>query len=238
MDQHDEEIWLVQLHSGATRAMTLDELDAAFNDGTITEDTYVRRDGATKWVRLRDELGESEAVPSPQAGPLAPPPVAVYASPTPAPVVYQQYQQYNSVRPVVSEIDTDELDFDSPYARKSGKGKFVVMGLVAAAAVAVAAFGATKLKGAHAVDVNASVANAVQAPQIVTPPPPVETAPVKPVLNDDQKKALADKDNQFSQKQDAKKKARQNSYVPTRGKTQAPPFHKGGNAYDPLNAKL
>src|SRR5438105_1535125 len=125
MDQHDEEIWLVQLHSGATRAMTLDELDAAFNDGTITEDTFVRRDGATKWVRLRDELGESEPAP-------------VYASPTPAPVVYQQFQQYNSVRPVVSELDTDEIDFDSPYAKKSGKGKFVVMSLVAAAAVAVA----------------------------------------------------------------------------------------------------
>jgi hypothetical protein len=231
MDQYEEEIWLVQLHSGATRAMTLDELDAAFNDGTINEDTYVRRDGATKWVRLRDELGESE--------PAAPPPAPVYASPTPAPVVYQQYQQYNSVRPVVSEIDSDELDFDSPYAKKSGKGKFVVMGLVAAAAVAVAVFGATKLKGTPAVDVNASLANAVQAPQVVTPPPPVETAPVqKPVLNDDQKKALSDKDNQFSQKQDAKKKARQNTFVPARGKTQPPPFHKGGNAYDPLNAKL
>jgi len=236
MDQH-EEIWLVQLGNGATRAMTLDELDSAFNDGVINEDTYVRRDGATKWVRLIDELNASE--PAPSAAAPAPAPMAAYEaySPTPAPVVYQQY---NSVRPVVSEIDMDEMDFESPFAKKSGKGKFVVMGLVAAAAVAVAAFGATKLKGTPAVDVNASVVNAVQAPVAVTPPPPVDPQPVvqKPALNEDMKKALADKDNQFAQKQDAKKKARQNQYVPKRGKTQPPPFSKNGSAYDPLNAKL
>jgi hypothetical protein len=234
MDTHDEEIWLVQI-GHATRAMTLDELDAAFNDGTIDEDTFVRRDGATKWVRLRDELGESEPAPAPVQAPV------YYASPTPAPVVYQAYQQYNSVRPVVSEIDMDELELDSPFAKKGGKGKFVAMGLVAAAVVGGLAFGATKLKGTPAVDVNASVVQAVQAPQAVTPPPPVETAPPvvqKPALDDAQKKALADKDTKFSQKQDALKKARANQYVPKRGKTQPPPFSKNGSAYDPLNAKL
>jgi hypothetical protein len=238
MDTHDEEIWLVQI-GHATRAMTLDELDAAFNDGTINEDTFVRRDGAAKWVRLRDELGESEPAPAPAPAPVyqyqAPVPVL---SPTPAPVVYQQY---NSVRPVVSEIDMDELDLDSPFAKKSGKGKFVAIGLAAAAMIGGLAFGATKLKNAPVADVNASVVQAVQAPQAVTPPPVVETAaPVvaKPVLNDDQKKALADKDNKFSQKQDALKKARANQIVPKRGKTQPPPFSKSGNAYDPLNAKL
>jgi len=58
------------------------------------------------------------------------------------------------------------------------------------------------------------------------------------VLNEDQKKALSDKDTKFSQKQDALKKARANQIVPKRGKTQPPPFSKGGNTYDPLNAKL
>jgi len=232
MDQHDEEIWLVQI-GHATRAMTLDELDAAFNEGTIDEDTFVRRDGATKWVRLRDELGESEPAPAPVY--QAPVPVL---SPTPAPVVYQQY---NSVRPVVSEIDMDELDLESPFAKKSNKAKFIVGGLVAAVACAVAAVGAQHIgKSAPTVDVNASVVQAVQAPQAVTPPPPVETAPVaqKPALNDDLKKALADKDTKFAQKQDALKKARANQIVPKHGKTQPPPFHKGGSAYDPLNAKL
>jgi len=231
MDQHDEEIWLVQI-GHATRAMTLDELDAAFNDGTVDEDTFVRRDGATKWVRLRDELAGSEPAPAPAYS--MPVPVL---SPTPAPVVYHQY---NSVRPVVSEIDMDELDVESPFAKKSGKGKFVAMGLVAAAVVGGLAFGATKLKNAPVASVNASVVQAVQAPQAVTPPPPAQTTPAvqKPALNDDQKKALADKDTKFSQKQDALKKARANQIVPKRGKTQPPPFSKGGSAYDPLNAKL
>jgi len=140
----------------------------------------------------------------------------------------------------VSEIDMDELDLDSPFAKKSGKGKLVAIGLAAAAMIGGLAFGATKLKGAPAVDVNASVVQAVQAPQAVTPPPPVETVATvaKPALNEDQKKALADKDNQFTQKQDAKKKARQNQIVPKRGKTQPPPFSKSGSAYDPLNAKI
>ena len=239
MDQHDEEIWLVQI-GHATRAMTLDELDAAFNDGTINEDTFVRRDGSPKWVRLREELGESEPAAA------APAPVQQYAMPvpvlaTPATTEPVVFQQYNSMRPVVSEIDAGELDLDSPFAKKSGKAKFVVGGLVAAVAIAVAAVGAQHVgKSAPAADLNASVVQAAQAPQAVTPPPPAETqAPVqKPALSDDVKKQLAEKDNQFAQKQDAKKKARASQIVPARGKTQPPPFHKGGNAYDPLNAKL
>lgn len=222
MDQH-EETWLVQLGSGAVRVMTLDELDAAFQEGTIDEETYVRRDGATKWVRLRDELAASDA-PAP--------------SPTPAPVAYVAYQPAGySVRPVVSELDTSEFT-DSPFAKKSRKGLFVGVSLAAAAAVAIGAFGATKLKSVPATAVNASVANAVQAPQVVTPPPPVE--PQKPALSEDLKKALAEKDTQLNQKIEQKKKDRAHkaSLQPTRGKTQPPPFSKGGSSYDPLNAKL
>ncbi len=225
MDQHDDDIWLVQLVGGAVRAMTLDELDAAFQDGSIDEDTFVRRDGASKWSRLRDELGGEE--------PAAPVPMQTYAPP--APVV--SYPTSYSVRPVVSEIDTSELV--SPFARKSKKPIFIGAGLAAAAAVAIAAFGATKLKNAPIADVNASVANAVQAPQVVTPPPPVDPQPVaKPALNEDVKKALAAKDTQFTQKMDQKRKDRAKYVAPTTHKTQPPPFHKGGNAYDPLNAKL
>src|SRR5512140_1345005 len=104
MDQH-EETWLVQLSNGAVRVMTLDELDAAFQDGTIDEETLIRRDGATKWMKLRDELAASEPPPAP--------------TPTPAPFVTYQPASY-SVRPVVSELDTGELD-DSPFAKKSKK---------------------------------------------------------------------------------------------------------------------
>ncbi len=232
MDQH-EDIWLVQLANGATRAMTLDELDAAFQEGIIDEDTFVRRDGAAKWSRLRDELGESE----PAAAPPAPAPVMqTYAPPMPA----IAYPTSDSIRPVVSGLDTSE--FDSPFAKKSKKPIVIGGGLAVAAAVAIAAFGATHLKNAPVADVNASVVNAVQAPQAVTPPPPpADPQPVaKPALNEDVKKALAAKDTQFNQKMDQKRKDRANKQAnqPTRGKTSPPPFSKGGSTYDPLNAKL
>lgn len=206
--------------------MTLDELDAAFQDGSIDEDTFVRRDGASKWSRLGDELG----------GDPAPAPVPMQTYTPPVPVI--SYPASNSIRPVVSEIDTGELA--SPFAKKSKKPVVIGVGLAAVAAVAIAAFGATKLKNAPIADVNASVANAVQAPQAVTPPPPpVDPQPVaKPALNDDVKKALAAKDTQFTQKMDQKRKDRAKYVAPTTHKTQPPPFHKGGNAYDPLNAKL
>ena len=228
---HDEDIWLVQLSQGAVRAMTLDELDAAFQEGAIDEETFVRRDGAAKWSRLRDELGD----PEPAAAPAPPP------TPTPSPVSYgamPQYQPYQTMRPVVSVIDTGEFE-DAPFAKKSRKGLFVGIA-VAAAAVAFAAFGVTKLKNVPAADVNASVVQAAP-PQVVTPPPPdPQPTAAKPTLSDDQKKALSDKDNQLNQKMDQKRKDRANKAAnqPTRGHTQPPPFHKGGNAYDPLNAKL
>ncbi len=233
MDQH-EDVWLVQLSSGAVRVMTLDELDAAYQEGTIDEDTFVRRDGTSQWIRLRDELGAEE--------PAAPPP-----SPTPAPVSYgavPAYQPLYSTRPVVSEIDNDELDLglDSPF-KKSRKGLYAAIGIGAAACLALAAFGATKLGGAHSNEVNATVVNAVQPPPpavVIPPPPPADPQPVAKTFTEDQKKALSAKDTQFGKRQDQLKKdrAQKAAMAPTRGKTQPPPFSKNGSAYDPLNAKL
>lgn len=227
MDQH-EDIWLVQLSNGAVRVMTLDELDAAYQEGTIDEDTFVRRDGTSQWIRLRDELGGDEPVAA------APPP-----SPTPAPVSYGAVPLY-STRPVVSEIDDGELDLESPF-KKSRKGLYAAIGIGAAACVAIAAFGATKMGHAPASDVNASVVAAVQPPPaVVIPPPPPDPQTAAPKLNDDQKKALSAKDTQFSKRQDQLRKERDQKAAsrPTTHKTQPPPFSKNGAAYDPLNAKL
>jgi len=55
----DCEEWLVQLASGDVRIMTLDELDAAFQSGTVDENTLVRHDGAKKWSKLADVLAET-----------------------------------------------------------------------------------------------------------------------------------------------------------------------------------
>jgi hypothetical protein len=216
MEEH-EEIWLVQLQNGAVRAMSLDELDAAFQDGSIDEDTFVRREGASKWIRLREELGAQE--------PVQPPP--------PQQQRVQVYEPLQSIRPVVSELDADEVDF----APKKSRGKVIAIGsIVAVAACALAVFGATKIgASAQSTSVGAAVVNAAPPPPVVVAQPEV---PQAPVLSVDQKKALADKDTQLTQKLDQKKQARQKYVPPVRGKTSPPPFHKGGNEHDPLNAKL
>jgi hypothetical protein len=234
MDQH-EDVWLVQLQNGAVRVMTLDELDAAFQEGAIDEETFVRRDGTSKWIRLREELGGDEPVAA------APAP-----SPTPAPVSYGAVPAYPmpsqqplySTRPVVSEIDDSELDFDAPF-KKSRKGLYAGLGIGAVALVALAIVSASKLGAAPAADVNASVVNAVQPPPqvVIPPPPPVDPQPAQK-LSDDQKKALSSKDSQFNKRQDALRRDRERYTPPTRHKTQPPPFTKNGSAYDPLNAKL
>ena len=214
MEEH-EEIWLVQLQNGAVRAMSLDELDAAFQDGSIDEDTFVRREGAPKWIRLREELGAQEPV-------QAPPQQRV-----------QVYEPLQSIRPVVSELDADEVDF----APKKSRGKVIAIGsIVAVAACALAVFGATKVgASAQSTSVGAAVVNAAPPPVVVAPP---EAQAQAPVLSADQKKALADKDTQLTQKLDQKKQNRLKYVPPVRGKTSPPPFHKGGNEHDPLNAKL
>ncbi len=215
MEEH-EETWLVQLQNGAVRAMSLDELDAAFQDGSIDEDTFVRREGASKWIRLREELGAQE--------PVEPP----------APPQWQQAQVYEplqSIRPVVSELDADEVDF----APKKSRGKVIAIGsIVAVAACALAVFGATKVgASAQSTSVGAAVVNAAPPPVVVAQP---EAQPA--ALSVDQKKALADKDTQLTQKLDQKKAARLKYVPPSHGKASPPPFSKSGNAHDPLNAKL
>jgi hypothetical protein len=200
---HDEDLWFVQLSTGAVRAMTLDDLDAAFQSGTIDEGTLVRRDGQSTWTKLSDELGSSEPAPS----------------------------QTPSVAPVVMDFDEDDF---APL-RSSKKRIFVGLGIAAAAAIALAAFGITKLDGAHT-QVTASVANATQPPQL--PPSDPQSAAQKVTLTEEQKKALADKDAELHQKMDQKRRDRATNSPPTTYKTQPPPFHNSGDPYDPLNSKL
>jgi len=238
MDQHDEEIWLVQLQNGAVRAMTLDELDAAYQDGSIDEETFVRRDGASKWVKLRDELGGDEpAAPPPMP---APTPAFVSYGPVPsyAPPQIQQQPLY-STRPVVSEIDLDELDMGA--FKKSRKGTYAAIAGVAVLAIGAMAFGASRMSGSAPPDaVGASVANAVQPPPQVTTPPPPTTATAAPAstLSEAQKQALADLDKTHEKSWEQKRKSRESYHAPASWKPSHTPFHKGGNKYDPLNAKL
>jgi hypothetical protein len=263
MSEH-EDIWHVQLESGEVRQLTLDQLDAFFNNGIIDEDTYVLADGEMEWRTLRVVLGleEESAAPAPvvpaavfaPAKPFAP---TLQVTPTPAPVSYGAVPAYPresaapgelhspSIRPVVSEIDPGELDFDDAMFKKSSKAKWIVSGGVVAAVAAMAiGVGASRMGSFHSSDVSATVVNAVPTtpappPEVVTPPPPpADPQPVvQPKLTDDAKKSLAAKDNAFAQKMDARKAARSaKGSAPAKKGSQ--PFSKGGNAYDPLNAKL
>ena len=60
------DIWHVKLANGETRALSLDELDAGFHDGWITERTMVLAAGALRWAPLGEVAGLDET-PAPVA---------------------------------------------------------------------------------------------------------------------------------------------------------------------------
>jgi len=241
MEQH-EDLWHVQLESGEVRILTLDQLDAFYQNGIIDEETHVLRDGTMEWLKLGDALGASE----PAAQPAKAPAFVSYGAVPPyprAPVVepYEPYQTHLSTRPVVSEIDADELDLDALPFKRASKGKYLLAaGAVGLVAFMVAVLGANRIgKSASATSVAAAVVNATPTQTVTIPPPPPLVDPPVQALKDDVKKALADKDNQLNQKIDQRKQARaKNAAAAALHKPSAPPFRKGGNAYDPLNSKL
>jgi len=47
-----EEIWFVSVARDKVRAMTVEEVEAAHEDGTIDDDTLVRKDGELTWAKL------------------------------------------------------------------------------------------------------------------------------------------------------------------------------------------
>src|SRR5438067_12441837 len=77
----------VLLGGGQLRVLSLDELDAAFNAGSIDERTFVLAPGSTEWTRLGDLAGLDEDPPPAPAPVMAPVrafvPVAV-AAPAPS----------------------------------------------------------------------------------------------------------------------------------------------------------
>ena len=64
-DNTDSDLWHVQLASGEVCTMTLDLLDDAFQDGIISEQTYVWQEGSSDWVTLGELLGSTQSTPTP-----------------------------------------------------------------------------------------------------------------------------------------------------------------------------
>jgi hypothetical protein len=234
------EYWHVQLPNGSVSTMTLDDLDAAFQAGTINEQTYVLKQGESTWATLSALLGLDE--PSSET----PAPV-VTALPQPVPTPYEVAPVY-SLRPVVSEVsDIDDLEFGGPDFRSSKKKKMVVAASIGAA-VGVAVLVAVLGSSSSAAPVTAAASQPpppTQQSQPVAapaPPPPVaEATPPADRFNDTQKKALVEADKARAAQQKAKMNAaaaaapRRSAGYKSDGK---PVFHKGGSKYDPLNSSL
>src|SRR5579884_4128821 len=73
----DATIWYVKLADGDVERFTLDELDDAFQNGQIDENTMVLAAGSEQWTKLADLLGGADASPAPAPAPqVAPAPVA------------------------------------------------------------------------------------------------------------------------------------------------------------------
>jgi len=53
----DNDLWHVKWPSGSTATGTLDQLDDAYQAGTINEETLVRRDGTGDWITLAQAAG-------------------------------------------------------------------------------------------------------------------------------------------------------------------------------------
>lgn len=89
--ESDNGMWLVRLPTGGVRAVTLEQLDEAYQNDWITGDTEVLEEGTTEWRKLSELIGDDEtesASPSAEPCVLASSPIpgaeqSRYAVPSP-----------------------------------------------------------------------------------------------------------------------------------------------------------
>jgi hypothetical protein len=249
MHQENDDLWFVELPGGRTRAMTLEELDAAYQKGEIDEATRVRKDGEVEWSTLAvvagldedvdldvdaDAFAETVLAP-PSVGPSSLSPYAISTS-TPPPST--------PTPPLSLGLGLDDDDIGYGAMQKSNKP--LVAGLLGAVALAVGVtvFTVARAHGGGVV-VQALPAAAAQAsppPAAANPsPPPAAQTPAQK-LTDDQKKALSalDKKHETESARKAKERAEKAAAQHvrrTRGRA-SEPFVKGTGKFDPLNGNL
>jgi hypothetical protein len=211
---HDDDTWLVQLANGDVRMMTLEQLDDAFQKGDVDESTRVRRDGASKWMTLGEELCMSSE--SQSATSLSPPP--------PSP------QSSISTHPVVADVPASSPstdDFDLEASLRSSRRRKWILGTTVASAVVIG------LAAVTAVNVSRMRPHAPLAAEI--PTTIHVAAPSDPEPEPTTKTDSKDKDKSRRHRNHAV----QNAPTPTPDdKPASTVFHTNGDAYDPLNAKL
>jgi hypothetical protein len=197
----DDSLWYVKLADGDVERFTLDQLDDAFQNGQIDENTMVLAAGSDQWLKLSDLLGLSDATPPPP--PPSPMPHMVQTLPAPPPSAYPVpvttrpqmamagthplatmrpppqmpiLPGAKSVRPVTFDLRNQFDVGDVSYPARSRKG-WVVGGLGTAIALGAAAFFVlTRMAGSAS-------ANTTPAPVFaaaVAPPPPAYVPPAPP----------------------------------------------------------
>ena len=118
----DSEVWHVRLPNGDVRVMTVDQLDAAFQAGTIHADTMVLAEDATSWQRLGEVAGLDEAPTDDVAAPVNPSSAVFYEQTT---AVYEQQVAFvQAQRAQRSEIPPPAAvpSFVLPPAQQSAYG--------------------------------------------------------------------------------------------------------------------
>jgi hypothetical protein len=261
---HDaRDVWRVQLGTGEIRAMTLDALDAAFEKGIIDESTPVLAPFAPTWSTLGIVAGlEEDTQPdlTPSLSPVA------LSTPPPLPTTTD--------RPVAPDafVSGRDLDLDLPEASEMRPRRGLVIGVVATSVVGLIALPIviTSITDSRPVDVKATSVAAQLPPP--TPSPSTKggieeremakeaaaTSGVSPhqLLDEDQKKQLAEADKAREEKEKARKAAEKAAAEKTGGRAEkaaaptpaAPPKRKpekappallnGGDRFDPLNGAL
>lgn len=226
-------MWYVQFASDVVRVMTLDQLDAAFQSGSIGEETLVRQDGVSAWSRLAEIAGiEPDHTPS----------AASYA-------VESSALGPQSIRPVVSELSyLDSSIDDEPVEFRSRKRGPVLLAVAALMLLGGVGFGATKLSSQPSASTTPVAAAQPAAVSPIAALPSNLTAaisgahlgeqalPKESKLTDAQKKLVLDADKKREQARD-EKKARTAPKTKKRAPS-GPVFHTGGNVHDPLNSSI
>jgi hypothetical protein len=237
MQTVETNLWEVQLGDGQLDVMSLEQLDDAFQAGHITEQTLVKECGTKLWSTLAVVAGLESADPDP---------VPMSSMPNSMAPVMSEISPMSATfsAPRFAPISSPELDYEyGAPAFKSGKKKFVVMGVAAAAIAAVVGIivvSASSSGGAEASSTAAAPPALAPMPLPVAASPKVDPAPTDR-LSDDQKHALLDADKKRVDPRKTRAKG-ESAAPPSRGSAKRVStgnvFHKGGNQFDPLNSNL
>lgn len=255
-----ENQWYVRLPNGKVITVSLDDLDAAFQRGDVTEETLVFRQGMKEWLPLGQAAGLGDADDTTQTAPpqvqsleaAAPSSMTPFTVPVSQPSGVAQYSTPyvdqslpTTVRPVAFDTpgEFEHMDLDAPAFKSSGKKKVVFGAIALAAVIGLGVLGLSSIKGADASAAGSNVAPKIAA-AVAPPPAPTPIPEVSPQgqnrLSDDQRKALTQFDDK--QKVDSAKRAQDRAAKMPKphGKRtkEKDVFVKSGNKYDPLNSSL